>query len=139
MDIKEEAIWAISNIISYGSTGQVRDLLEQGLMQPLCDLLTCQDPLIVEFCLEIIAGIGLDHEVDDMHQFVTVAAGGMENLKSLFDYDDCEIVLMAVNIYVAFWLDHDDIDTVEAEYNANAVNLHLNVPPDGFNFPPVID
>jgi hypothetical protein len=136
MDIKEEAIWAISNIISYGSTGQVRDLLEQGLMQPLCDLLTCQDPLIVGFCLEILVGIGHDHEVDNIHQFVTTAAGGMENLKNLFDHDDCDIVQMAVNFYVAFLLDHDDND---AEYNANAVNLHLNVPPGDFNFPPVLD
>jgi hypothetical protein len=128
MDIKEEAIWAISNIISYGSTGQVRELLEQGLMQPLCDLLTCQDPLIVEFCLEIIAGIGLDHEVDDMHQFVT-AARGMENLKSLFDHDDCEIVLMAVNIYVAFLLDHDDIDTVISGNSFGAPTFQILILP----------
>ena len=41
-DIKKEAAWAISNATSGGTADQIRYLVHQGAIKPLCDLLTVQ-------------------------------------------------------------------------------------------------
>lgn len=46
-DIKKEAAWAISNATSGGSPEQIRVLVSQGCIKPLCDLLTASDSRIV--------------------------------------------------------------------------------------------
>lgn len=51
-DIKKEAAWAISNATSGGSPEQIRYLVEQGCIKPLCDLLTASDARIVTVALE---------------------------------------------------------------------------------------
>lgn len=51
-DIKKEAAWAISNATSGGSPEQIRYLVEQNCIKPLCDLLTASDARIVTVALE---------------------------------------------------------------------------------------
>ena len=56
-DIKKEAAWAISNATSGGSEEQIRFLVAQGCIPPLCDLFTCPDPKIITVALEGIENI----------------------------------------------------------------------------------
>lgn len=51
-DIKKEVAWAISNATSGGTREQVRYLVEQGCIKPLCDLLSCSDTRIINITLE---------------------------------------------------------------------------------------
>lgn len=51
-DIKKEAAWAISNATSGGSPVQIKFLVTQGCIRPLCDLLTVNDAKIVTIALE---------------------------------------------------------------------------------------
>ncbi len=55
-DIRKEAAWAISNATSGGNGQQIKFLVQQGCIRPLCDLLTVNDPKIVTIALE-----GLDN------------------------------------------------------------------------------
>ena len=43
-DIKKEAAWSISNATSGGSPEQIRYLVTQGCIKPLCDLLVRPEP-----------------------------------------------------------------------------------------------
>ncbi|CAI0549352.1 unnamed protein product [Linum tenue] len=43
-DIRKEAAWAISNATSDGTHDQIKYLVSQGCVKPLCDLLICPDP-----------------------------------------------------------------------------------------------
>ena len=51
-DIRKEAAWAISNATSGGSPQQIKFLVQQGCIRPLCDLLTVNDVKIVTIALE---------------------------------------------------------------------------------------
>merc|ERR1719440_99098 len=56
-DIKKEAAWSISNATSGGSPEQIKSLVQQGCIKPLCDLLTCNDPRLVTVALEGIENV----------------------------------------------------------------------------------
>jgi importin subunit alpha-1 len=56
-DIKKEAAWAISNATSGGSAEQIKYLVDQGCIKPLCDLLDAKDARIVTVALEGLENI----------------------------------------------------------------------------------
>lgn len=56
-DIKKEAAWAISNATSGGTPDQIKYLVTQSCIKPLCDLLTCADPRIIVVALEGLENI----------------------------------------------------------------------------------
>jgi hypothetical protein len=56
-DIRKEAAWAISNATSGGSPEQIKFLVQQGCIRPLCDLLVVSDPKIVTIALEGLENI----------------------------------------------------------------------------------
>eukprot|EP00980_Cylindrotheca_fusiformis_P026228 scaffold15521_cov119-Cylindrotheca_fusiformis.AAC.2 len=56
-DIRKEAAWAISNGTSGGNGQQIKFLVQQGCIRPLCDLLTVNDPKIVTIALEGLENI----------------------------------------------------------------------------------
>ena len=56
-DIRKEAAWAISNATSGGSQQQIRFLVQQGCIRPLCELLTVNDVKIVTIALEGLENI----------------------------------------------------------------------------------
>mmetsp|Transcript_38647 Transcript_38647/g.83958 ORF Transcript_38647/g.83958 Transcript_38647/m.83958 type:complete len:565 (+) Transcript_38647:124-1818(+) len=56
-DIRKEAAWAISNATSGGNAVQIKFLVQQGCIRPLCDLLTVNDAKIVTIALEGLENI----------------------------------------------------------------------------------
>eukprot|EP01043_Picozoa_sp_COSAG02_P060364 COSAG02_NODE_7871_length_2810_cov_3.125046_2_plen_553_part_00 len=56
-DIKKEVAWAISNVTEGGTAEQIRYLVRQQCIRPLCDLLTVQDYRIVNVALKGIKHI----------------------------------------------------------------------------------
>ena len=52
-DIKKEAAWAISNATSGGSSDQIKFLVAQGCIRPLCDLISIADSKIITVALEV--------------------------------------------------------------------------------------
>lgn len=74
-DIKKEAAWAISNATSGGTPAQIKYLVTQGCIKPLCDLLQFQDPRIVTVALEGLENIlkmgQLDRSSDGRNEYAT--------------------------------------------------------------------
>lgn len=55
--LMQEAAWAISNATSGGKPEQIKYLVQQGCIPPLCDLLEVHDAKIVTVALEGLENI----------------------------------------------------------------------------------
>jgi importin subunit alpha-1 len=99
---KKEACWAISNATSGGlqEPSQIRYLVTQGCLKPLCDLLQSMDNKIIQVALdglENILKVGeIDKEaagpggVNQYAQFIE-EAGGMVSIHNLQHHENLEI------------------------------------------------
>jgi len=56
-DVKKEAAWAVSNLTSGGNDNQIKYLVHQGVIPPLCDLFLASNSRIVMVALEGIENI----------------------------------------------------------------------------------
>uniref|UniRef100_A0A0D6R6I4 Importin subunit alpha n=1 Tax=Araucaria cunninghamii TaxID=56994 RepID=A0A0D6R6I4_ARACU len=147
-DIKKEAAWAISNATSGGSHEQIKYMVNQGCIKPLCDLLVCPDPKIVTVCLEGLENIlkvgeaeknlGNTGEVNVYAQYIDDAEG-LEKIENLQSHDNNEIYEKAVKILETYWLEDDEGDQNAAPSTDGqiAFNFGANqqqIPPGGFTF-----
>ncbi len=55
--VVKEAAWALSNATSGGTPTQIKFLVSQGCIRPICDLLTASDAKIVKVALDGLASI----------------------------------------------------------------------------------
>lgn len=89
-DIRKEAAWAISNATSGGNPMQIRFLVQQGCIRPLCDLLTVSDPKIV-----------------------TIALEGLENILKVGDEDSKDTLTGGSNPMAVFISEADGLNKIE--------------------------
>nr|GLL29406.1 hypothetical protein GOBAR_AA27040 [Ipomoea trifida]GMD12061.1 importin subunit alpha-4 [Ipomoea batatas] len=148
-DIKKEAAWAISNATSGGSHEQIRFLVNQGCIKPLCDLLVCPDPRIITVCLEGLENIlkvgeadkemGLNDGINLYAQIIDECEGS-DKLEHLQTHDNHEIYEKAVKILEKFWSEEESEqqnigDGVDGNQQAFSFGENQpNVPPGGFQF-----
>lgn len=145
-EIKKEAAWAISNATSGGTNDQIKYLVNQSCIKPLCDLLVSPDPRIVTVCLEGLENILKVGEVEkgdtgDANYFALLIddAEGLEKIENLQSHDNNEIYEKAVKILETYWLEEDDEtlpagDETQANFNFGGGN-GIQFPPGGiFDF-----
>ncbi|KTW29646.1 hypothetical protein T552_00854 [Pneumocystis carinii B80] len=116
---KKEACWALSNATSGGLSkpDQIRYLVSQGCIKPLCDLLTCLDNKIIQVALDGLENILKIGELDKenkggLNRFALYIeeAGGMEKIHNLQQNSNQEIYLRSYNIIEKYFNDDDDVD-----------------------------
>ncbi|KAK6120158.1 hypothetical protein DH2020_046064 [Rehmannia glutinosa] len=135
-EIKKEAAWAISNATSGGTNDQIKFLVREGCIKPLCDLLICPDPRIVTVCLEGLENIlkvGEAEKNQGNTGDVNVFAQMIDDAKS---HDNNEIYEKAVKILETYWLEEDDEQLVSGDAPQPGFNFgggDLPVPSGGFN------
>jgi len=128
---RKEACWAISNATSGGlqEPSQIRYLVSQGCIKPLCDLLTMMDNKIIQVALD-----GLDNilKVGDMdktaagpgavNQFAIYVeeAGGMITIHNLQSHDNGDIYKKAYNIMDKYFPDDEEVDAGATPANVDA-------------------
>ncbi|PSR97916.1 Importin subunit alpha-2 like [Actinidia chinensis var. chinensis] len=145
-DIKKEAAWAISNATSGGTHDQIKYLVGQGCIKPLCDLLICPDPRIITVCLEGLENIlkvgegeknlGNTGDINYYAQLIDEAEG-LEKIENLQSHDNNEIYEKAVKILETYWLEEEDEtlpsgDGAQPGFNFGGSDVQL--PSGGFNF-----
>ncbi|KAF8080468.1 hypothetical protein N665_0940s0004 [Sinapis alba] len=134
-DIKKEALWAISNATRGGSNDQIKYLVEQSCIKPLCDILLCPDTTIISVCLDGLENILKVGEVEKYtkghmnYSQLIEDAEGLEKIEKLQSNDNIEIYEKAVKILETYW-DDDDVSHRGIQFGTKRVQ----VPPGGFNF-----
>ncbi|XP_077231968.1 importin subunit alpha-4-like [Tasmannia lanceolata] len=146
-DIKKEAAWAISNATSGGSNEQIRYLVSQGCIKPLCDLLACPDPRIVTVCLEGLENILKVGEAEkelgnndgvNVYTHLIDECDGLDKIENLQSHDNHEIYEKAVKILERYWVEDEEdeqnlqsgVDETLLEFGAS----QPSVPSGGFKF-----
>merc|ERR1719510_398080 len=130
-DVKKEAAWAISNATSGGSPQQIRFLVNQNCITPLCNLLTSNNNKVVMVALEGLENILRVGENDRPHtNNVNLFAQkieeckGLENMERLhskenLDEEICERVLMLIAKYFGVQDDVYLMDGPQVDKNNN--------------------
>ncbi|KAL0692430.1 hypothetical protein Bca4012_059610 [Brassica carinata] len=147
-DIKKEALRAVSNATRGGSHDQIKYLVEQSCIKPLCDILVCQDPTIISVGLDGLENILKAGEVEkstgQMNYCQLIEdAEGLEKIERLQSNEKSEIYEKAVKILETYWDEEDDEETQQEQHAGDDHGSHLGiqfgrkrvqVPPGGFNF-----
>lgn len=150
---RKEACWAISNATSGGlqKPEQIRYLVTQGCIRPLCDLLSCPDNKIIQVALdglENILKVGeMDKEAADArapeaqvnrYALFIEEAGGMEKIHDCQNNANEEIYMKAYNIIERYFSDEEDagadIEELAPQAGATGYTLGSNQPQGQFNF-----
>jgi len=118
---RKEACWAISNATSGGlqKPDQIRFLVQQGAIRPLCDLLACPDNKIIQVALDGLENIlkvgDMDKEAQDgsaeppvnKYALFIEDCGGMEKIHDCQNNSNEEIYMKAYNIIEKYFSDEE--------------------------------
>jgi importin subunit alpha-1 len=120
-DIRKESAWAISNATSGGTSNQIKFLVQQGCIRPLCDLLSVADSKIVTVALEGLENIlkvgNSDATSTNTHnQMATfiAEAEGLAKIEQLQQHDTNEIYEKAVKILETYFGVEEESDATLA-------------------------
>lgn len=120
---RKEACWAISNATSGGlqKPDQIRYLVDQGGIKPLCDLLACPDNKIIQVALDGLENILKIGEMDkesrtdtgdggrvNHYALFIEEVGGMEKIHECQNNANEEIYMKAYNIIEKYFSDEED-------------------------------
>ncbi len=145
-DIKKEAAWAISNATSGGSPEQIRYLVAQGCIKPLCDLLTASDARVITVALEGLENILKVAENDSKNtggrneyaDFIEEAEG-LDKIEQLQVHQNIDIYEKAVKILENYFAAEEDDTNVAPAVDSGASAFTFGapsaaMPKEGFNF-----
>lgn len=103
---QKEAAWAISNLTISGNKAQVSYLVEQGVIAPFCQLLSCRDTQVVQVVLDginnILKSAGPELE---MVTAMIEECGGLDKIESLQNHENVEIYKLAYEIIEQYFTD----------------------------------
>jgi len=144
-DIKKEAAWAISNATSGGTPEQIRYLVNQGCIKPLCDLLSCADARIITVALEGLENILKVGEKDSkaagsLNQYATwiEEAEGLDKIEALQNHQNNDIYEKAVKILETYFAAEEEDTSIAPGMDANQQTYQFggnaSVPQGGFKF-----
>jgi len=135
---RKEACWAISNATSGGlqKPDQIRYLVNQGCIKPLCDLLGCMDNKIIQVALDGLENILKVGEMDkaqnqngvNMYAVYIEEAGGMEKIHNAQNNANEEIYMKAYHIIEKYFSDEEE------GAGAEIVGLAPTAQAEGFSF-----
>lgn len=146
---RKEACWAISNATSGGlqKPDQIRYLVSQGCIKPLCDLLSCPDNKIIQVALDGLDNIlkvgHMDQEAEGMdvnrYALFIEEAGGMEAIHDCQNNANEEIYMKAYAIIDKYFSEEEeaaaDINEVAPQQTAAGFALGTGQQQaGGFNF-----
>ena len=128
---RKEACWAISYAACGGlqEPTQIRYLVNQGCIKPLCDLLTMRDNKIVQIVLKGLDNILKVGETGKAtagsgaaNQFAIYVkeAGGVITIRNLQSHDNGDIHKKAYNIMEKYFADDEEVDAGTGPANVDA-------------------
>jgi len=115
-DVQKEAAWAISNATSGGSDDQIKYLVVQGVIPPLCELFKCVNAKMIMVAMEGIENIlrvgKKEQHMTGTNQFANNVeeCNGLDKLEGLQSHNNGEIYEKAHSILKTYF-DQEEEDT----------------------------
>lgn len=135
-EIQKEATWAISNATSGGTPEQIRHLVDQGVIAPLCDLFVCSDARIILVALEAVENIlkaGKKLGIEDFAIHVD-KCGGIDNLEKLQEHPNEDVYNRAVKIIESYFGGDAEDQQLAPQQTGTGFSFGAqNIPQGGFN------
>lgn len=143
---KKEATWAITNATSGGSPEQVRFLVEQGCIPPLCVLLTMMDAKIVQVALNGLENIlrlgeqdAKNHGGINPYAVVIEECYGLDKIEFLQSHENMEIYQKAFDIIEHYFGTEEEDARIAPVADENSHQFQFSaadqgVPMGGFKF-----
>uniref|UniRef100_A0A1I7YV80 IBB domain-containing protein n=1 Tax=Steinernema glaseri TaxID=37863 RepID=A0A1I7YV80_9BILA len=130
---QKEAAWAVSNVTISGRPEQVEYMVQQGVIEPFCNLLGIRDAQIVQVVLDGINNIlkMAGNQVENVCAKIE-ECGGLDKIEHLQNHDNEEIYKLAYEIIDNFFSGDDEDENGQPDYLYNASDQ--NVPHEGFSF-----
>lgn len=147
---RKEACWAISNATSGGlqKPDQIRYLVNQGCIKPLCDLLACPDNKIIQVALDGLENIlkvgemdkdaaGEGQESINQYALFIEECHGMEKIHDCQTNANEEIYMKAYNMIEKYFSDEDEADETSNSQGQGTFGFgNTGSQTGGFNFAP---
>lgn len=144
-DVKKESAWAISNATSGGTPEQIKYLVEQGCIEPLCNLLSVHDSRIVSVALEGLENIlrvgqkEKDTSGAEYNEYSRAieSVGGLDKIEGLQHHSNQEVYEKAVRILEVFFIpeEEEEIEGVLPDNAGTQFGFGVSQAPEGgFNF-----
>ncbi|XP_014677960.1 PREDICTED: importin subunit alpha-7-like [Priapulus caudatus] len=143
---RKEAAWAITNATSGGTPEQIRYLVEQTCIAPLCDLLTVVDAKIVHVALNGLENILRLGEMDSKtlgspnpYSVMVEECYGLDKIEFLQSHENLDIYQKAFDIIEHYFGSEEEDTNVAPSVDENAQQFQFNpsegnVPMEGFQF-----
>jgi importin subunit alpha-6/7 len=141
-DIRKEAAWAISNATSGGTSQQIKFLVHQGCIRPLCDLLAVNDTKIITIALEGLENILKVGEEDakttgtnPMATYISEAEG-LNKIEDLQQHSNNDIYEKCVKILETYFgiEDEEEMTDLQPESDDGQFQFGMNNEMGGFDF-----
>eukprot|EP01126_Amoeba_proteus_P047924 TRINITY_DN550_c0_g1_i3.p1 TRINITY_DN550_c0_g1~~TRINITY_DN550_c0_g1_i3.p1 ORF type:complete len:516 (+),score=83.97 TRINITY_DN550_c0_g1_i3:80-1627(+) len=141
-DIRKEAAWALSNATSGGSSEQIKYMVDNHLIEPMCDLLSCADARIILVALEGLENLlkvgEKDAKANGANDYANSIeeCGGLDKIEELQNHANAEIYDKAVNILETYFAAEEDDQNTTPNVNMNDGSFSFGIggPGTGFNF-----
>lgn len=144
---RKEAAWAITNATSGGTPEQIRYLVDQGCIHPLCELLTVMDAKIIQVALNGLENILRLGEQDARAQgtvnpyaVIVEECYGLDKIEYLQSHDNMEIYQKAFDIIERYFGSDEGDTAIAPNVVGDGDNSQFvfsppdqNVPMGGFN------
>ncbi|KAK4704992.1 importin subunit alpha-6/7, partial [Phenoliferia sp. Uapishka_3] len=144
---KKEACWAMSNATSGGlqEPSQIRYLVSQGCIKPLCDLLKSTDNKIIQVALDGLENILKVGESDkeqtggaNQYALFVEEAGGMLSIHNLQHHENLEIYKKCFHLMDTYFPEDDGEDTgigaAQVDEQGAFAFQQVAAPQGGFSF-----
>eukprot|EP00172_Hildenbrandia_rubra_P001179 Plantae.Rhodophyta-Hildenbrandia_rubra.ctg17372.p1 GENE.Plantae.Rhodophyta-Hildenbrandia_rubra.ctg17372~~Plantae.Rhodophyta-Hildenbrandia_rubra.ctg17372.p1 ORF type:complete len:535 (-),score=97.14 Plantae.Rhodophyta-Hildenbrandia_rubra.ctg17372:1403-3007(-) len=147
-EVKKEACWAVSNATAAGKPEQIRYMVEQGCIEPLCNMLTAPDPRIVTVCLEGLRNImkigerERDQANAEYNEYARAieSVGGLDKIENLQQHSNQGVYDRAVQILETYFnAAEEEIEAVAPQESDSQMVFGTGnggdpAPNGGFNF-----
>ncbi|RWS15915.1 importin subunit alpha-3-like protein [Dinothrombium tinctorium] len=135
---QREAAWAVTNMTISGTKSQIQYLVNENVIEPMCNLLGVKDVQVVHVVLDGIRNILKTAGKN----FYSIAAdiekcGGLDKIEHLQNHENEDIYKLAYEIIDQYFSDDNDEDpSLMPKTDAGGFQFdpHSQLPNEGFNF-----
>lgn len=130
-DVRKEAAWVISNICSSATGSQLIQLVEFGVIRPLCDLLDVGDSKIILITLDSMEAIlkqGEQNQNGVSYTTLIDEAGGVDMLEKLQEHENHKVYERSIQIIERYFGVEEEAESenIVPQSNGNQFNFGFN-------------